>query len=778
MKYLILLALTIPISVPVHLNGQDLIGQDDKSIILAFPQDKDLNLEVFVEFVRSNLDLPLNYDRNLLAKDSSNLMIKTAGQSSVSPDELLLLLNNTLRIKGLGLVRDTRVDDPFFTIKPIRELRPLVPKGRAENFKTGDIFTEIFSIQSKSTSEAKSYIESFYPSGDSTPVFISVIDGRNELIVTGFKRDMLFVEGIVDRFNGTSLKQQHRFYTARNIDLDELAMLLTSAMSGRLASGSQRTDAESTGKLQVIKQESRRRLLLIGTAQQLNDANQLLEEIDSPSTMRLVSYSPKRVSARQIDQWVRGLLPETMVDRDYRATIDESQNLLLVQATQDIHQKLADWVNEMDRSPATENEDSPKNGILRTYKLKNVKARDILDTLRSIERTTLGSRFQSDRGQRSLNFREPTPEMKLNRTTPQFRNELLIDLPNESIDELRQPKNDTEARSKIDSIQDEKPLRVASGSPADSSLIPGQAKVESYGNTIIVVAEPQVQELYAQLIAELDKRPPQVLIEATVVSIDYSDDYALGIEISSGDRIGAKRVLAFSSFGLSSVNPTTGALSLIPGLGFNGTLVDPDAADAVLRALANHRQARVVSAPRILVNDNSEGELSSIAEVPFTSVNASNTVSTTSFAGFAEAGTSIRVLPNISEGNHVNLDFNVTVNDFSGNGLDGIPPPRQTDDVSSKVTIPDGHTVIVGGLRRKRFSKQENYLPGLEHLSILRLLAGNQTRSSGDELLFIFLKPIILRDDKFRDLRYLSSQEREQACIPDDLPQSAPILIQ
>ena len=193
--------------------------------------------------------------------------------------------------------------------------------------------------------------------------------------------------------------------------------------------------------------------------------------------------------------------------------------------------------------------------------------------------------------------------------------------------------------------------------------------------------------------------------------------------------------------------------------------------------LANHSHSRVVSAPRILVNDNSEGELSSISEVPFTSVNASDTVATTSFGGFAEAGTTIRVLPNISEGDHVNLDFNVTVNDFAGTGADGIPPPRQTDEVTSQVTIPDGHTVIVGGLRRKRHSRDENLIPGLEHLSIFRLLGGNHARNSGDELLFIFLKPVILRDDKFRDLRYLSDEERQRACIPDDLPQSSPILI-
>ncbi|MEL6897311.1 MAG: hypothetical protein AAFP90_14510 [Planctomycetota bacterium] len=73
-------------------------------------------------------------------------------------------------------------------------------------------------------------------------------------------------------------------------------------------------------------------------------------------------------------------------------------------------------------------------------------------------------------------------------------------------------------------------------------------------------------------------------------------------------------------------------LQILPGTGFNGTLVDPSTADVIVRALASHREARVLSTPKILVDDNAEGQLTSVSEVPFTSVNASNTVATTSFA--------------------------------------------------------------------------------------------------------------------------------------------------
>ena len=56
-----------------------------------------------------------------------------------------------------------------------------------------------------------------------------------------------------------------------------------------------------------------------------------------------------------------------------------------------------------------------------------------------------------------------------------------------------------------------------------------------------------------------------------------------------------------------------------PGQGFNATLVDPQTADVVVRALATHRRSRVLSSPKILVDDNAEGTLESVNEVPFTS---------------------------------------------------------------------------------------------------------------------------------------------------------------
>ncbi|GAG24942.1 unnamed protein product, partial [marine sediment metagenome] len=221
-------------------------------------------------------------------------------------------------------------------------------------------------------------------------------------------------------------------------------------------------------------------------------------------------------------------------------------------------------------------------------------------------------------------------------------------------------------------------------------------------NTIIVVAPPPVQKLYEALIAMLDKRRPQVLIEVTLVTIDTSGGRSVGVEISRRhDTSDEKYELTFSAFGLSEIDQGTGILTLTPGIGFNGVMVSADTLNLVIKALATSGDATVLSAPKVLVNDNTTATLSSVVEAPFASINASDTVSTTSFGGYASAGTTISVTPHISQDDYLQLEYSITLNSFSGSGGGNLPPPRQTNALNSQITIPDGYAIVVGGLTRQ-----------------------------------------------------------------------------
>jgi type II secretory pathway component GspD/PulD (secretin) len=299
-------------------------------------------------------------------------------------------------------------------------------------------------------------------------------------------------------------------------------------------------------------------------------------------------------------------------------------------------------------------------------------------------------------------------------------------------------------------------------------------------NSLIVIAEPAVQRLYEQLIRTLDKRRPQVLIEATIVTLDTTNGFQLGVELSAHSRPGGNdQVITFSNFGLSTPNASTGQLTLVPGLGFNGALISSDLADVILHALAQSGRTKITSAPRILVNDNATGTLQSLSEQPYTSTNIGTPLATTSFAGYAEAGTEITLTPHISEADYLQLEYAVALSSFTGTTetSQGIPPPRQTDSVQSKVTIPDGSTVIVGGLNRTNDVDTTDSLPLLGQIPLLGALFSNHTTSQENLTLFVFLRPVILRDDQFEDLKYISYRDVNSAGVSDGFPVSSPLPI-
>jgi type II secretory pathway component GspD/PulD (secretin) len=575
----------------------------------------------------------------------------------------------------------------------------------------------------------------------------------------------------------------------------------TPGFSSPTTDNSQRNPASNIPGIEVAIEPRTNQLILVGKPVQIEYALELLKNLDIPLQTVSRLYQPQYLSPKQLDEILRPWAEATFPPSPFETRIEGAS--LVILTTEQFHQQIARILPQFDSR-----ETSTKQSPIRFYKIKNVPVQDISETLNSLQGGFGVSPFQNGRSKansqqraRGLNnVGDPQPNNPFANMTAQgqqpgqlpfnpyngLANQQYLGQPNSFLGNQIQNGFD---QSGFQSPSNPFAYPV-SGFPSyalpatninqraiQSPLGSAQVTADLGSNTLIIIAEPEVQQAYQQLIDFLDKRRPQVMIEARIVIIDTTDDYTLGVEVSGGDRFGAKKLFAFSSYGLSTVNPTTGSLAINPGTGFNATLVDPSTADVVVRALAAHKRARVLSAPKILVDDNAEGMLESVNEIPYTSVNASQTVATTSFAGFAKAGTSITVTPTISQGKHVNLDYVVTLNSFTGTGSTGIPPPRQTNEIASRVTVPDGYTIIVGGLTQKNLSNSINGIPYLEKIPILRELSSLSSSSLRDNSLFVFLRPVILEEDKFRDLRQLSRHSANAAGDGHNFPASSPIFM-
>jgi len=708
----------------------------DELVELNFPGE--IEVKTFADYVSDRLKISILYDESIRGK-----RVTVRSPQPIPVSSLMSLLQSTLRVKNLALVpagakgwyRIVEVS----RLTDVAEIRAL-PADEAD----GGPVTETFVLKHQDVQRLDQIIKQFLTQPGANSI---AVPESNLLIITDYAPSLARIRTLIESLDQPSSTLTRDFYTAKHLSAEEICQavrpILTTGVAGTNAS-----------KIELLPEARTNQVVIIGTATDVLLSKTLLERFDVPLGLQTSVYALGRVPAERVNKIFQELIDPVQRKSLYQATIDEDANLLIVRTTAELHARLHQLCTQIDAAPT-----SAQNPV-RFIKLRSANVDEILQTLRAL----------SDVG----GF---PPGLEPVAAVPVAAEPVAPVVP-------------VETAAVVPPI----PLPLPPSPVGDSDGIPGAGRqvgglvgvllpggVRAAGdpltNSIILVGEPAAQDAYVALIGELDARRPQVMIEAHIVAIDTSDNFSLGVEVSGGDREGAKRLFEFTSFGLSEVNPITGALQIIPNLGFNGTLVDPDVADVVVQALAGHSRAHVLASPKILVNDNTRGRFESVLSVPFQSVNASQTVSTTSLGGSQQAGTSINVTPHIKQGQELELEFDVEFSSFSGSSGAGLPPPRQISRAESIVTIPDGHTVIVGGLKQNGTNSSITGVPYLEFIPIIRDVTSLRTSNQATTSFFLFIKPVIVRDAQFAELKYLSSASAAAAGISPRFPVSAPILI-
>ncbi|HOI56081.1 MAG TPA: secretin N-terminal domain-containing protein [Phycisphaerae bacterium] len=754
--------------------GDNVAAAPQELIQLNFPEN--LEVKALIDYVIQRLGINVMYDEALLKK-----RITLITPVKVPKDSLLGLLQGVLRTAGLAMVD---ADQPGWKRIIADKDLPSVPKGFQEtpgafaDANATTIMTQVFALSHIATANAETTIKPFLSAPGGTCFALAE---QRLLFVTDYADNLKRVARLLELVDAPAPQGTLTFVPVEHWEADELARRVTTLLAEkRSVAGGEKADA---GRLKLTSEPRTNQIVIISAGDAVAEAQALIKQLDVPTDAETKTYRLRHVAAARIDRLAKDYAGKS---ERYRSTADPESGLLIVTAPPPVHQYVARLVEELDTAPAAD------QSHVRFYKLMNATASDVLGTITSLV-TGIAENGGGDLESLGLTGSGATSPVPLNAVGA-----LKAGGPNQAPPGIGQelPKPPTYQESTDKDASD----RLAEGSRARSTDAADKAgnsaassdagarlttktsdatvTADPNTNTIIVIAPPPVQAIYERLIRMLDKRRPQVMIEVTLVTLDTSNNFSLGVELSKADAVGANgQYLTFSSFGLAAADAATGALTLQPGVGFNGILLDPDSVNVVLRALASEGRSEVLSAPRVLVNDNATASLSSVAESPFTSVNASDTVATTSFAGYASAGTTVSVSPHISEGDHLMLQYSLTLNSFTGEGAAGIPPPRQTNTLSSEVTIPDGYTIIVGGLNRKDAAESISKLPILGDIPILEYLFSSRSKNRSENTLFVFIRPVILRDDQFEDLRYLSAQDRKLADLPEDAPTSEPMLM-
>lgn len=273
-------------------------------------------------------------------------------------------------------------------------------------------------------------------------------------------------------------------------------------------------------------------------------------------------------------------------------------------------------------------------------------------------------------------------------------------------------------------------------------------------NAIVLRGPRTGVEEAAALIAELDQRRPQVLIEAAIVEISGDAAEQLGIQFGAGDGAPEGGVLATSFTNAGTSLSTILAILGVPaapiiGPGLTASISIGDEFGILLQALAQSTSANLLSTPSITTLDNAPAEIVVGQNVPFRT--GSFTLDGNGQDPFTtiereDVGLTLRVDPRVLEGGVVRLvveqEVSSLVNATVAGAADLITNRRS---IETTVLADNGETIVLGGLISDDQIDTESKVPVLGDIPIAGELFRSSSESRTKRTLFVFLRPTILR---------------------------------
>jgi general secretion pathway protein D len=292
-------------------------------------------------------------------------------------------------------------------------------------------------------------------------------------------------------------------------------------------------------------------------------------------------------------------------------------------------------------------------------------------------------------------------------------------------------------------------------------------------NSLLVAASKRRYEEVAELIEKLDQRQDQVLIETALIELTGRTGLELGVELGLADiPDDGTGGFGLSNFGLSTFADTDGDGApdqRIPNenlLGLTGGIIDSGdfSLPVLVNALATRRDTNVLSKPSLLVNNNGSATVESLDSEPTqTSTQAAAGGSQTGFGGYEDAGVTLTISPSISASGYLRLNISLVISTFTGATTANLPPPKTTRTITTTVNVPDGDTMVIGGIITESDTEDSSKIPWLGDIPLLGRLFRRDIDSTRRTTLYFFVTPHILEDENFADLSEISYRAKLEA---------------
>jgi len=263
-------------------------------------------------------------------------------------------------------------------------------------------------------------------------------------------------------------------------------------------------------------------------------------------------------------------------------------------------------------------------------------------------------------------------------------------------------------------------------------------------NTIIIMDIPEKRAEYENLINALDLQTPQVSIEARIVEATRDFQRSLGIDWSfnaaADTAHGTQTNLDFPHNATIDADVNLASTSNAGTLGIAlGNVLDSVTLDVTLDAFEADGKVRVLSAPKIVTQNNQSANIEQGTQIPVVT-----TTATEIEVQYVPASLRLMVTPQITAEDTVIMKVIVENNQPSDTLSVGDTPAIVTERVDTQILVRSGTTAVIGGVYKLQESDSETGIPGLRRIPFLGWLFKNKQFQKSSAELLVCLTPKII----------------------------------
>ena len=294
----------------------------------------------------------------------------------------------------------------------------------------------------------------------------------------------------------------------------------------------------------------------------------------------------------------------------------------------------------------------------------------------------------------------------------------------------------------------------------------GKIGVDEETNALVVTERPSRMPAIRSAVRRLDRVAPQVMIEAIIIDVNLTDSLGYGVDWtaakSAGDTVSLVQALTTGA-GTDALLAPGGSVAFALA-GNNWTL------SGLIDALQSQDNVKILANPRVLAINNRPANIEIIDEIPYQQLTQTSNGGQIGTTEFKQVGVKLSVVPRIADDGTVHLILSVEQSAPTTAAVNTVPVinTRRSDTI---MTVQDGQTIVLGGLRRYRTASTEDKIPLLGDLWLVGGLFRRVETTDVESELVLFIRTRIVPTNQT-----LTARERTLSGALDNIEMPPQIL--